>query len=205
MKLIDLSQVIEDCMPVYPGDMKTELVHSKHLDTDKYNNHRLSISMHAGTHIDGPMHMTSSNMYIDDVPLDSCMGTGCLLDVRNEQVICMKPEYEQRIPKGSIVLLYTGWSMLYGKPEYYEKHPVVEMSLCDFLLENKIRMLGMDIPSPDRHPFTVHQALFDNNVYIIENLTNLDRLLEAEHFEIMAFPLKVRADSSMARVVARIP
>jgi len=64
MRLIDLSHKIEHNMPIYPGDSKTNLYQERFLDTDKYNNHLLEINMHAGTHIDSPMHLTNSKEYI---------------------------------------------------------------------------------------------------------------------------------------------
>jgi kynurenine formamidase len=55
--IIDLTHLIKDGMPPYPGDTATVLLHSKKFQTDYYNNHQLTINMHAGTHIDGPMHL----------------------------------------------------------------------------------------------------------------------------------------------------
>jgi len=78
------------------------------------------------------------------------------------------------------------------------------MAFCEFLIEKKIKMLGMDTPSPDRYPFLIHKFLFKNNTYILENLTNLNLLLGEENFEVIAFPLKINADSSITRAVARL-
>lgn len=202
-KLIDLTHVIEDDMPIYPGDIKTNLFQNKYLSVNEYNNHRLDISMHTGTHIDGPMHLTESNEYISELSLESFIATGCIIDVRNQPIIEMKAEYEELIKENSIVLLYTGLDKLYGLPEYYEDHPIIDMNLCKFLVKKNIKMLGIDMPSPDKYPFQIHKLLLENKVYIIENLTNLDKLLDNKNFEIMAFPLKIKADGSMARVVAR--
>lgn len=58
MKYIELSRLIQDGLPGYPGDTVTELKPHKTLQRDHYNNHQLNINMHAGTHIDGPMHLT---------------------------------------------------------------------------------------------------------------------------------------------------
>lgn len=204
MDLIDLTQIIDDDMPVYPGDIKTNLFQTSYLCIHKYNNHRLDISMHSGTHIDSPMHLTESSEYISELPLESFTGIGCLLDVRGETVIKMKPEYEGLIKDNSIVLFYTGQDKIYGTREYYNAHPVIDISLCEFLINKNIKMLGVDMPSPDRYPFQIHKLLFNNKIYIIENLTNLDKLICIEKFEVIAFPLKIKADSSMARVVARV-
>ncbi len=203
MKLIDLSYEIYDNMPVYPGDSKTGLSQVKYLNEDKYNNYRLDSNMHSGTHIDSPMHLTERKEYISEFPLSSFIGDGCLLDVRDQHIIGMKAQYEALIKDNSIVLLYTGYNVHYGSKVYYEDHPYVDTEFCRFLTERRIKMLGMDLPSPDYYPFEVHKMLFEKGIFIIENLTNLDQLLKVEKFEVMAFPLKIRADSSMIRAVAR--
>jgi kynurenine formamidase len=202
-KLIDLTQIIEDSMPIYPGDIKTNLFQTKYLSVNKHNNHRLDISMHAGTHIDSPMHLTDSNEYISELSLESFIGAGYVLDVRNQPIIEMKSEYEELVKENSIVLLYTGFDKLYGMPEYYEEHPILDMDLCKFLIKKNIKMVGIDMPSPDKYPFEIHKLLLENRIYIIENLTNLDKLLGNKNFEVIAFPLKIKADGSMTRVVAR--
>jgi len=203
-KLINLSQVIEDNMPVYPGDIRTNLFQIKYLNTNKYNDHRLDISMHSGTHIDSPMHLTENKEYISEASLESFIAFGCVLDVRNQPVIKMKTEYEKLVKEYSIVLLYTGLDKFYGTAEYYQEHPIVDIELCRFLLRKNIKMLGMDMPSPDKYPFEIHRLLLENNIFVMENLTNLHKLIGEKSFEVIAFPLKIKADSSMTRAVARI-
>lgn len=202
-RVVDLTQVIENNMPNYPGDIKTNLSQIRYLNVSKYNDYRLDISMHTGTHIDSPMHLIESTEYICDIPVESFIGDGIILDVRNEPVIKFKKEYEEIVKEKSIVLLYTGFSKYYGKNKYYEDHPLVDKQLCKFLIDKNIKIIGMDMPSPDKYPFDIHKMFFENKIYIIENLTNLHSLIGLKNFEIMAFPLKIRADSSMVRVVAR--
>jgi len=109
--------------------------------------------MHTGTHIDSPMHLTESNEYISDLSLESFLATGCILDVRNKPIIRMKKVYEELIKENSIVLLYTGCDKLYGTQKYYEEHPILEMNFCEFLIKKNIKMIGIDMPSPDKYPF----------------------------------------------------
>jgi kynurenine formamidase len=203
-RLIDLSQTIEDNQPVFPGDVKTSLFQTKYLNTNNYNDYRLEIGMHSGTHVDGPMHLTESPEFISVIPPESFIARGCLLDVRNQSPIRLITEYEQLVPEDSIVLLCTGQDRLYGSPRYFKDYPVVGLDLCKFLLKKKIKMLGMDAPSPDRYPYEVHKFLLSHGIYITENLTNLDKLVGANSFEVVALPLKIKSDSSMARVLARV-
>lgn len=203
-KLIDLSHNIINNMTVHPYDDSVKLYQDKFLKADKYNNFRLEIGMHSGTHIDTPMHLTNRETFIDEIALDTFIGKGCLLDVRNENVITYKEEYSDMVSEDDIVLLYTNHSDKYGTNEYFTKHPIIDKELADFFIEKKIKMLGIDLPSPDRYPFKIHKMLFEHNILIIENMTNLSELLSIKNFEIIAFPLKIRAEASIVRVVAKI-
>ena len=201
---IDLSHEITDNMPVHPYDYKVRLYEDKVLEKDKFTNSRLETGMHAGTHIDAPRHFLNRDSYISDFPLDQFAGNGCLLDVRGETTISLKPQYE-RIQQGDIVLLLTGFSTLYGHADYYENfdnHPIVDLEFANFLCEKKIKMLGMDTPKPDNYPFDIHKLLLSNDILIMENLTNLNQLKGISNFEVYAFPLKIRAEGSIVRAVA---
>lgn len=202
-RLVDLSHTIETGMPVYPGDERPQLVQTRFLAEHQHNNHRLQIGMHVGTHLDARMHMLDSEQYVADLPLSSCVGRGCVLDVRNQPLIRWQPSYEQLVPTGSIVLLYTGHDKWYGGDRYFEEHPVVDLAFCEFLIAKKVKLLGMDSPSPDKPPFLVHKQLLAGGVYILENLTNLEQLLSWSSFEIIALPLRLKADGSPVRAIAR--
>ncbi|PYG86866.1 kynurenine formamidase [Ruminiclostridium sufflavum DSM 19573] len=204
MKLIDLSQPVEDGMPVYPGDSGVRLKQTRIYGTDHYSNHRLETEMHAGTHVDGPMHMLDVNKHICDIGLEHFCGKGCIIRSHNESIIRIRDEYPDIIKGKDIVLLHTGMDSCYGKKEYYLNHPVLDMSFCEMLASNNIKMVGFDMPSPDRFPFEAHKYLLSHRILILENLTNLDKINDGESFELMAFPIKVKSDSCMVRAVAGI-
>ena len=203
-RFIDLSHNIVSNMSVYPGDDPVRLYQDKFLKGDGYNGFRLETGMHVGTHIDTPMHLTNSQTFTDEIPLGTFIGKGCFLDVRNEDVIEYKEKYSDIVSENDIVLLYTNYCDKYGTEEYYLKHPIIGKELADFFIDKKIKMLGIDLPSPDRYPFEIHKMLFNHGIPIIENMTNLSELLHIKKFEIIAFPLKIRAEASMVRVVAKI-
>lgn len=201
--MIDLTRLIRDGLPVFPGDAETSLVQSKYIQNDYYNNHHLSINMHAGTHIDGPMHLTDTNMYLNELPLETFMGGGCVLDVSDESMIDYQEKYEQLIQQEQIVILFTGHSKHWGEAEYFSDYPVLTMEFAELLVRKQVKMIGLDTPSPDKYPFEIHRYLFENNILIAENLTNVNQLLHLKSFEVIALPLHIQADSSPARVIAR--
>jgi kynurenine formamidase len=189
---------------VYPSDTPVTLFQEKFLEKDHYTNFRLQTGMHAGTHIDTPMHLTKSKSTVDTYPLERFTGNGCLLDVRNQECISYQQNFSECVNCNDIVLLFSGHSDLFGTDSYYQDFPVIDYSLAEFLISKKIRIVGMDSPSPDRFPFEIHKLLFKHDILVIENLTNLKSLLGYNRFELFAFPLKIKADSSPVRVVAKI-
>lgn len=201
-RYIDLSQNIIHNMPVHPYDDQVKLYQDKFLDKDKYVSYKLESGMHSGTHIDTPMHLTNRETYINDIPLDRFAGRGVLLDVRNESNIKFKDAYSDLVRRDDIVLLYSGHGDKYGTEVYYTDQPIIDKELANFFVDKNIKMLGVDLPSPDNYPFEIHKILFANNILIIENLTNLSELVEAKEFDVIAFPLKIKAEASFARVVA---
>jgi kynurenine formamidase len=204
MNYIDLSWKIDQGIPVYPGDEEVKLVRSKWLETDHYNAYSLSTGLHAGTHIDCPMHLLDSLDKMADYPLDRFAGRGFLIDARGEREIRCKPGYDG-IRRGDIVLVLTGTDQCYGTAKYYGNHPVISLDLADFLVSREIRMLGVDMPSPDDPPFPVHKRLLGSGIFLLENLTGLERLLQVQgDFEVFAAPLKINAEASLTRAFARV-
>jgi kynurenine formamidase len=201
---IDLSLPFTDLMPTYPDDEPPRLLKVNDFTLDGFTNFRLSTNMHAGTHIDGLMHLTQSQSYVSDVPLEQCIGMGCILNVPGKTNITLTEEYESLVQPQSIVLLYTGMSHSFGHKEYFADYPTISKDLARFFVNRQVKMVCLDSPSPDRHPFDIHKLLLENNVLIAENLTNIDMLLPVKEFEVIALPLKIHADSSPARIVARI-
>jgi len=204
MKLIDISHVIDNKTPIYPGDYQTSLSKFKTINQDYYNSFLLQTGLHTGTHIDIPMHLIDDRRTVVDFPVECFTGKGILLNVCGEDVITMKPEYEKNITENSIVLLYTGFDKFYFDEKYFSGHPIVSDELADFLLLKKIKMLGMDMPAPDYPPFAFHKELLANDIFLLENLTNLDKLTDASEIEVISFPLKITAEASPVRAVCRI-
>ncbi len=201
---IDLSQPVTDNLFVYQGDTPPRLQKVNSLATDGFNNYQITSGMHAGTHIDGPMHLTESNQFINEIPIEKFIGKGVLLNASGENNITEKSEYKTIITPECIVLIYTNHAKFFGTPEYYSDYPVLSDELAELLVERKIKMLCLDSPSPDKHPYTIHKLLLAKNILIAENLTNIEKLLGVAEFEVYAFPLKITADSSPARIIARI-
>ena len=200
-KIIDLTHTFTRSMPIHAYDDPASIKKNRNLDTNKYNDWQLISGMHVGTHIDGPGHLTASQVLISDIAVDNFVGKGYLIDARNKTI---DASLLKNLPteEGIIILILTGLDKKFGTEEYYKDYPVISTDFAKELVNHKIKMLGIDAFAPDKYPFPVHQILFQNDVLIIENLTNLESLLGVDNFKVIALPLKTETDSALARIIA---
>ena len=194
---------MDEATPSYPGDAPLALRQVKQSARDGYCLYQLTTSLHTGTHVDVPMHLTDDPRFVCEWPLTAFAGPAVLLDVRGQARLDMYPAYAEAVREGDIVLLHTGWDAQYACPaRYFGEHPEMADALTDFLLARRIRMLGLDMPSPDRPPFAAHRRLLAAGIPIVENMTNLAALPREGRFDVQALPLRLRAEASPVRAVA---
>lgn len=204
MKIIDLSHPISDNLVVFPGDDPPALKQTQFIEKDGYTNHQLSISMHTGTHIDGPWHMQYPEKHISDIEIDHFVGKACVIDISGCNVFSDLELLKKKSEDCSIILFYTGFSKVFGTNQYFNNYPVLDAAVAQFIATANIKLVGFDSFSPDISPYQIHKILFNGNVLIAENLTNMEHLIGVGQFQVVALPLKIEADSAPARIIAII-
>lgn len=202
MKFIDLSVSIDKNMPLYPGDPKTIIKQSGLLQKDGYVSHYISMLNHSGTHVDAPSHMIKEGKTLDQYPIETFTGRGIYIPVINQN-FDLSEFKKLQILRGDIVLLHTNMCKSFNKPEYFKNNPAVPKEVAQYLVQRKIKMVGIDAYSLDHEQFIAHKIFLNNDILILENLRNLEKLKDA-HFTIYAFPLKIALDGSPVRVIAAV-
>lgn len=212
MPLFDLSQPIfagmarVPSLPAVEFDPVHRIEHGHPLNTSV-----LRLATHAGTHVDAPWHFVQRGRTIDQIPLEDLCGEGVVVSVSRGAGEAIEPRHlaEADIRAGDIVLLHTGWSEKFTSDEYYD-HPYLSDACARWLVERRVKMVGMDALTPDmpipRRPkdfsAPVHHILLGADVLIIENLANL-AAVAGRRVRVYAFPLRIRgSDAGQARVVA---
>ena len=201
MKYIDLTHDFKQNMPVYPGDPIPEISQVAFIDKDGYNDFQIKTGMHVGTHMDAPLHMLQNGKRLSDYSPDHFFGKGHLIKASNINVELLE---NKNISRGDIVFLMTGFYKKFGTDEYYENYPEINEVFAKKIIELGVKIIGMDTPSPDRAPFAIHKLLLENDILIIENLTNLELLLEHVQFDVVALPAKFETEAAPVRVIAQI-
>jgi len=199
-----------------------------------YSANNFSTAEHGGTHLDAPIHFAENGLTVDQIPLESLIGPAIKIDVSEKALAnrdylisindlkSWESTAGMHIPKGSIVLLETGYSKFYPDhikymgtdqrgPEAIKllHFPGLSEEAATWLTENRsIKAIGIDTPSIDYGQsklFKAHVVLLSNNIPAFENLTNLDQVPTID-FQVIALPMKIkRGSGAPLRAVAFIP
>lgn len=201
-KLIDLSLLLSNDTPVFPGDPKIAITQEFTVQKDGFSLHNYNFSGHCSTHIDAPAHFIEGGKRLSEIELEHYSGEGIVIPALNSDMIDIDILNNIKVSKNQIILFHTGWDKKITSQDYFSNHPVLSEKLTEKLVYLKVKMVGVDCPSPDREPYPIHKILLAHDILILENLCNLNKL--PEKFKIYAFPLKVKTDGIPVRVVAEI-
>lgn len=197
--IIDLTMMIDETTPVYPGDPKQEIQQIATIGKDGWNEKRLAFNSHFSTHIDAPIHMLDNGKTLTDFPIETFVGDAVVIDVRGQQEIVDDLE---SIGTCDIVFFHTGHTEKRNTAGYFENNPVISKATALQLSKKRVNIVGIDSFSPDNTPWLIHKLLFKDNILIVENLINLDKV-SGKKFRCYILPLKIKdGDGAPCRVVA---
>lgn len=162
MKIVDLTHPWSIHTPGWVGYPGGKLYYTQNLQTDQIVSQRIEVSLHSGTHLDGPMHGTDSMQGIGDLPLTKLIHEGVIVDVSD---ICrdwdvITPAHitsKIDVKTGDIIIIHTGFHRYYQGQEsqdlvrYFTMHPGGGVELAHWMREMQIRWWGIDAGSGD-HP-----------------------------------------------------
>ena len=211
VKIVDLSRELYLRTPSYPGHPPT--IHGiwkthEELFVESGNVHGLasmfiSMSDHAGTHIDAPRHFGRTGVPIDEYPLENCIVPGICIDLRH---IAPRAEIAPSdleaavqiagvpVPKGGTVLLCTGHHQrTFPHKQYATDNSGVNVAATEWLAAQGVVHFGIDSmrPGPEgKVNALVHKACLDLDITHIESLCNLEALLGKGRFTFIGLPLK---------------
>ncbi len=212
MKPIDLTLTISKSIPSFPGSPKPQFISWSSLKEDGYNLELLFLSSHTGTHLDAPFHFVKNGIKIDQIPLDRLMGKAILIKLKKSKNSSISKsdilQFEKKngnIPKNSSIFFFTDWQKNLKNDNYFTENPGLALSAAKYLAQKKTNLVGIDSPSIDLgkdESFSVHHTLSKNNILIVENLANLNKISSKE-FNFTILPLKLKdATGSPVRAVA---
>ena len=178
----------------------------------------LSMSDHAGTHVDAPVHFDPrpGALSVEQMPLENFYTSAFCIDLSHvplktaatlDEVQAAVAASGQTIQKGDTVLIWMATNeRLLGKPGYLHDFPGLSLPAIHWLAEQGIGMFGVEAisPAPEGEPnFLAHMACGELGITHMECLANLHSLIGRGRFTFIGFPLKIRGGSaSPIRAVA---
>ncbi|GAB7387733.1 cyclase family protein [Bacillaceae bacterium] len=208
-KIVDLSMLLTEATPVYPGDPVPSIRPAATFAKEGYHVEHLQFGSHFGTHVDAPFHFFPEGRRIDELDLSLFIGTGVLIDVtgKTEREGIGLPDVEpylERLGPGKIALIHTGWSKYAGEEKYF-RHPYVKEEAVDEMLRRGVRTFFIDalnIDATGGSAYPAHEKILGANGVIGENFVNFEQIDFPDPL-IVAFPLKIAgSDGSPVRALA---
>jgi len=178
-----------------------------------YIMHNVEIVSHIGTHIEVPYHCSENGTDLAAVKLESLIGEAVILNLTKEAKAGEAITLDQiqaaakaagGIKHGDIVFVHLGWDKYYNTDDY-GNGPLFSLPAMKWLVEQGMKLMGVDCSGviiPEMNHRDGHMVLFDDEICLIENLTNLDQLTQSR-VEVFALPIGVRRlESFPLRVIA---
>ena len=173
---------------------------------ERLNLSQICMSLHAGTHVDAPLHFLADGESVERLPLEVLIGRAWVAAMPTLEAMGSDDLAQVGIPEGAErVLLRTNNSLLWaeGATTFHEQFAHLTENGAEWLVERGVRLVGVDYLSVQGFhdgDSDTHRILLRAGVVIVEGL-NLVEVGEG-WYDLYCLPLKVvGADGAPARAV----
>ena len=206
MKLYDASIPIRKGMVTFPGDPPFRMEPCFQREKgDPFDLALISMGTHLGTHVDPPAHYLDGGATVDEIPLNTLVGPGIVLDMRGVSQIDRHSLEDTPLGDHVRVLLKTDNGSLLLDPSFHEDYVHLTEDGASYLVEKGVSLVGIDYLSIERYQnpdAPVHRALLQAGVLIVEGVHLLE--IPPGPYEIFCLPICIKgADGAPARVLLR--
>jgi Predicted metal-dependent hydrolase len=208
----DLTHLLSQDIPIYPGDPKPDFQPSSTIEKDNYNVTRIIMGSHSSTHVDAQKHFMMHGNSIDREPLSKFIGESIVIDLSGKRnighgITCSDLEAHSKVIKeNDILLLYTGTSEYWMKDQNIKyDFTYLEPSAAQWVVDHHIKCVGIDTFSVEKYGSKglSHKILLSSSVGIIENLNSNLKKLSYKRVFLVCLPLLLEGvDGSPARTIA---
>ena len=171
---------------------------------DDANATALTVSCHAGTHVDAPFHFLPDGAGIDSMPLERFMGPALVHQIDADRFITEEHVKEIRLDGATRVLFKTRNSELLKRREFEPNFVAFTVGAARALVSRGVQLVGLDYLSVAHadQQVPVHRAFLDHGVVLLEGV-DLSEIAPGR-YELICFPLRLRGlDGAPCRAVLR--
>lgn len=205
---LDVSAPLRGGMAHWPGDPAVRIRPLSRIGRGvECNLTALSMCVHAGTHMDAPLHYLAKGASIDAMPIEATVGRARVIEIDHPEAIEPRELRRHRIRKGERLLFRTRNSRRHWTEtnQFFGDYVHIAPDGARFLADRGVRTVGIDylsVGSPGPDGADTHRILLRAGIWIIEGL-DLSRAA-AGSYELVCLPLKIPgADGAPARALLR--
>jgi arylformamidase len=181
MQVIDLTMRITPSIRVFPGSPQPSFIPWSRFEIHGYDSEAMFMSTHTGTHVDAPCHFKPGFATIDMISAKRLVCNAILIRAeRTANQLIEQQDLGNEIRQGDAVVIATGWEKkYYGNRSYMTENPGLSEQAAKYLVRKKVNAVAIDCPSIDAGAntnFVAHNILLENNILVVENLCNLDKV-----------------------------
>lgn len=204
MKLIDITRSVHTGMTVWPGDESVIVERTSSIaEGGAANISRLHAGVHAGTHIDAPLHFIDNGKSVDKLDINLFAGRVKIIDMQESESI--RYEHVKSISKEETDAIFfkTSSSMRTLEEPFDTAFTGLDYDAAIHIMEMGIKVIGTDALSIESYRskgHEVHKLLLKKDVLIIEGLWLKD--ISPGIYNYICLPILIRgSDGAPARVV----
>lgn len=206
MNIIDISVPLHEGTPLWPGSVGINLQRVNSLQNgDKTNDSSLNCDVHAGTHVEVPLHYIKGGKSIDQLSLDILCGLAIIAELPTTDMIDKNILHSLDIPYGvKRIIFKTSNSGLWASNKFTSDYVALTEDGARWIIDKGIKLVGIDYLSiaPYDNSQPVHYMLLKAGVTILEGV-DLSQVKPGK-YELICLPLKlINAEAAPARAILR--
>ena len=204
MRIYDISRSVHPTTAVWPGDQPVQVEWTARIgeDASVVNVSALTMSVHAGTHVDAPHHYLEEGDTVEKIPLLQMIGHCLLTETKEGTQTILRTDLSTLEDPPPRILFKTKHSAL-PDSEWDTAFPAFAPDAIDYLGELGVVLIGTDAPSVDPYEskdLLAHKALARHGIANLENLSLAG--VPPGRYELIALPLKVAGlDAAPVRAI----
>jgi arylformamidase len=210
MKIFDISRPLFNGLAPWPGDTAFHFeLKWKMAEGATVNVGAVQMGMHNGSHADAPFHFEEGAKTIDRMPLEIYLGDAVVIDLtkqfeadrpRRIAIADLESSIDALANAPRLLLKTNVWTDSKIFPEWI---PVIAPDVAEWLGKQKVKLLGLDLPSVDSIDAKIlvnHHALAAAGIAIVESLDLSE--IEPGTYHLSALPLRITdGDAAPVRAI----
>ena len=172
--ILDITFPLTPELTVWPGDTQTAVSTVKEVGKNARSMvSRLTLSSHAGTHVDAPSHFIERGKTVETLSLEALMGKCRVIEVTDNEITAGVID-ALNLPDGIERILFktTNSRRFTGTEPFFKDYVGITHCGAERLIDMDVKLIGLDYLSAAAHSDidTVHHALLGRGIVLLETL-----------------------------------